>query len=843
MSFGYSVGDAVLLTGLAWKTVQNARKACGEYDELTREVKICHVVLRRLERELGVDDSPLLQEEDSEELRTIVDQFKRTLWRLDKVLEKYNALSEQERSSKRLWQRISFGNGKIESVRDQTTRLSHYTQALSLYLNMHTTGSVGRVERQMRESGGELKDIRIAVNDITAHLLAQDGNRHEGSILTTYSDDDKTVWKEFRRGLVKGGFRSSLIQEHKSIIQAYVQELGNRGFFDEEDPFIQREETERVISDSEPVLQDENRQNLILSPRSEDLSSQISDPKSSTDIESVNTQSEPDAQSAKVSEDLGQPLEPDHAGGDLDSHHDKNVSISGDELSASKDENGASAALANLHKNIADSKINEANQNSSVSDMQRSGIDTSTGPQSSDQARSVTPLGTMKPKQSYWRELLQLMGLELSSNAYYGVFNHLDYDGKFYRWERAGSHQKLWLIDQYSNANLNSSSSRDVSRGNANSKAERPLVPSPGVSLDERLEQIQISLRENGGEAIFMSTLDLYNTTYEPSCRKLMYTSSWEAERTSRIHENLRDDILTNVVLVFSELRWCYFAWDENLRKRHDQTVVGILRNLAILDSVLEDHPAHWLEILRKSFYQEIMGSLISVDPQRNRKLNCQGERTKNLTRRLCQDLVRLNDIPSQGAGIDLKLKKGELRYDIKATLDALLIIQDRSGWRWSNGEQLPSESQHYRPAITVNEMASVLVYRRWQDSQMPWFIRLRPLNLKDNAIIARSRRASCMSCMADNLSADSLVKLECTHRVCRFCVRMLFVLSLEDSEFMPPTCCTDAVIPFKEIEDICDEAFKKKWDGHIRLATLRNLATVRKREREKSRSNSSQHR
>ena len=52
MSFGYSVGDAVLITQLAWKTVQNARKACGEHDELTREVLSLHVVLSRLEQEV-----------------------------------------------------------------------------------------------------------------------------------------------------------------------------------------------------------------------------------------------------------------------------------------------------------------------------------------------------------------------------------------------------------------------------------------------------------------------------------------------------------------------------------------------------------------------------------------------------------------------------------------------------------------------------------------------------------------------------------------------------------------------------------------------------------------------
>ncbi|KAK4690806.1 hypothetical protein P7C71_g6068, partial [Lecanoromycetidae sp. Uapishka_2] len=236
MSFGYSVGDAVLITGLAWKTVQNARRACGEYDELTREVWSCHTVLRRFQRELEDANSTLNENEDCEELETILDGCKKVLRVLDIVLVKYSALSEEERSKRKLWQKIRFGNGKVEDIRDQRGQLTYHTHALSLYLNIHTAGSVGRVERQMKESGGDLKELRLAVNDITAHLLSADGNKGEGSILSTYSNDDKAVWKEFRRELVRDGFRSSVIRRHKDVIKAYIEEIGSRGLLDEEGP-------------------------------------------------------------------------------------------------------------------------------------------------------------------------------------------------------------------------------------------------------------------------------------------------------------------------------------------------------------------------------------------------------------------------------------------------------------------------------------------------------------------------------------------------------------------------------------------------------------------------------
>lgn len=239
MSFGYSIGDAVLLTQLAWKTVQNARKACGEHDELTRETLSLHVVLRRVEQEVEEPENPVnddkFRQTYKEELKVILDGCKMVLNVLDQVLTKYNALSEQERSGRKLWQKIRFGNGKMADLAEMRGKLTYYTSAMSLFLNMVSMGTMGRVERQLNDAGGELREIKDAVNSITAHLMSS-SIRHEGSVLTAYADDDRAVWKEFRRELVEDGFSSSVIRKHKILIKAYIEELGNRGLFDEKDP-------------------------------------------------------------------------------------------------------------------------------------------------------------------------------------------------------------------------------------------------------------------------------------------------------------------------------------------------------------------------------------------------------------------------------------------------------------------------------------------------------------------------------------------------------------------------------------------------------------------------------
>jgi len=133
-------------------------------------------------------------------------------------------------------------------MQDLTKLIEDYSSALSLFLNMVSIGSVGRVEKRMEEAGGDLREIKLAVNGITAHLLA--GSKREGSVLTAYADDDKAVWKESRRELVSEGFSSATIHEHKDLIKAYVKELAGRGLLDEHDTYGEDNEETYHSSDA-----------------------------------------------------------------------------------------------------------------------------------------------------------------------------------------------------------------------------------------------------------------------------------------------------------------------------------------------------------------------------------------------------------------------------------------------------------------------------------------------------------------------------------------------------------------------------------------------------------------
>ena len=157
MSFGWSVSDIAFLVSLAHKTTQGARTACGEYDELARETSSLHVVLDRLHGEVAKPESFIHRRSGTHgrELKSISDGCGEVLDQLDKILVKYNALnehgghSEQKRSVGRLWKKIKFGNGTVVVLTELRSRITYYTSALSLLLNLVSASTIGAVEKKM----------------------------------------------------------------------------------------------------------------------------------------------------------------------------------------------------------------------------------------------------------------------------------------------------------------------------------------------------------------------------------------------------------------------------------------------------------------------------------------------------------------------------------------------------------------------------------------------------------------------------------------------------------------------------------------------------------------------
>ena len=235
MSFGFSIGDVFILSNLAWRVVQKSRKACDEHENLTREVSALQTILQRLEQETENPESPInvgtSGNPNREELRVILADCEKLLRVLDDVLNKYNALSEQERSRRKVWQKVKFGNGEMANLSDLRSKVLFFNSSITFYLNILSMETVGRIEQEMNKSGGILRDIQSAVNSLTIKMISQDCK--DGSVSTNYSDDVGAMWRGFRKELRQNGFSDSIVRKHKRLMLDYIKELGDRGFLDE----------------------------------------------------------------------------------------------------------------------------------------------------------------------------------------------------------------------------------------------------------------------------------------------------------------------------------------------------------------------------------------------------------------------------------------------------------------------------------------------------------------------------------------------------------------------------------------------------------------------------------
>ncbi|KAE9375795.1 hypothetical protein N431DRAFT_437288 [Stipitochalara longipes BDJ] len=243
MDFGSPVGgDCVMLAQLAWDCLQSSRDAVGENDELTRELLGLYKILSRLQNELANPTSLVNRAHDErrQELEEHAADCEGILKVMNTVLEKYNALGRGQRKRMRLWQKIKFGNGEVKDLREVRNELSAHTSAITMGFNLCALHSPGKVEttlemaeEQSRRHGRSLRGIRTSLHWVIANLSAELG---EGSVRSSYANDDKTFSRTLRKELVKEGYDNYELQKHRRLIKAYVEELVNRGVLDDQEP-------------------------------------------------------------------------------------------------------------------------------------------------------------------------------------------------------------------------------------------------------------------------------------------------------------------------------------------------------------------------------------------------------------------------------------------------------------------------------------------------------------------------------------------------------------------------------------------------------------------------------
>lgn len=213
MSFGASPSDIIIVVTFARRLYRSCKNAGEEYYEVSREVRNLHTVLRHLKYEIEDDESILNREQTrySRELAPVVGDCQYTLRQLDELLMKYGRLASNESTGAvKLWDKIRFGSNELDSLGDIRMKLINHKTSITMFLDTIQLHESGKVGKTLDTQSGQLESIIGKVDKIAARM-----GQRAGSVMTTYEDDDKEVWKQFRRELVAEGFSSDVLHKHK----------------------------------------------------------------------------------------------------------------------------------------------------------------------------------------------------------------------------------------------------------------------------------------------------------------------------------------------------------------------------------------------------------------------------------------------------------------------------------------------------------------------------------------------------------------------------------------------------------------------------------------------------
>ncbi|SMQ46901.1 unnamed protein product [Zymoseptoria tritici ST99CH_3D7] len=224
MSFGFSPSDIVTLVNLAHKTYRGWKTACGDYADITSSLDGLLVLLERIENEAEQPHTALIRSrKDRDNVRDIISACTATIQELSSIISRYRSLG-LGKSREKNWEKICFGSKNLDSLK---AKLVQHQSALSAYLSAVGLSSLTRIEQDLHA----LPDrIQKTVDGLAAEIRA---GRREGSVMTTYDDDEKDVWRQFRRELIGDGMRSSFVHRYKPQIRRYLRDLADDGLLEE----------------------------------------------------------------------------------------------------------------------------------------------------------------------------------------------------------------------------------------------------------------------------------------------------------------------------------------------------------------------------------------------------------------------------------------------------------------------------------------------------------------------------------------------------------------------------------------------------------------------------------
>jgi hypothetical protein len=247
MSSKSPTGDFASLVQLAHKTFRNCQKAGKDYLEIACEVRCLHSVLRILRSESQKPKSKIFTQNATaiRQLLATAYRCRNVLDNLDYFLAKYEGIKieRQASASRKIWQKFRIGS-KTEDLGVIRGKLATYTSILSILIDTVRIQATDKAENKIgsgftnaaEQMSSQFERMRKHIYTIAANKRAEE--RRGGAVsrlsLSTYTRNEKAVWRGFRKELVKKGFQSTSLERHKHILQAYMLKLNQSGLLDQD---------------------------------------------------------------------------------------------------------------------------------------------------------------------------------------------------------------------------------------------------------------------------------------------------------------------------------------------------------------------------------------------------------------------------------------------------------------------------------------------------------------------------------------------------------------------------------------------------------------------------------
>ena len=131
MSFGYGVGDIIVISGLALKVYTAYKDAPDDYRNISDEVTSLHIIINEAALHFG---STTLSKKKQQGVEELLEGCQNVLKDLDALFEKYNTLASANTSQ--VFRRIKLGTEDIVTLRarltSHTTLLNSFIQRLDI---------------------------------------------------------------------------------------------------------------------------------------------------------------------------------------------------------------------------------------------------------------------------------------------------------------------------------------------------------------------------------------------------------------------------------------------------------------------------------------------------------------------------------------------------------------------------------------------------------------------------------------------------------------------------------------------------------------------------------------